>query len=138
VCGVPRSILLTDFFSSLRFSIFSLNFFSFLFSLDSAEVEAFIASDEFLEKTYEEFFRCDTSHMSRLNATQLLLACLHLEQDLRPLLPPQSAKHRQPCPADVEAILQKFATPGTSELDSEQFIEFSRVLFRSVCGLVKV
>jgi hypothetical protein len=105
---------------------------------DSAEVESFIASDEFVEKTYEEFFRCDTSQSNRLNAHQLLLACLHLEQDLRPLLPPQSAKHRQPSMADVEAILTKFATPGTKEMDCDQFLDFSRVLFRNVCAHVKL
>lgn len=114
---------------------------SFLPPSDSSEVEAFISSEEFLEKTVEEFFRCvgggGSSSADRMNAHQLLLACLHLEQDLRPLLPPQSLKHRQPSMADVEVILQQFGG-GARELDCDQFIEFSRVLFRNVCAHVKL
>jgi hypothetical protein len=118
------------------------------------EVESFISSDEFVEKTFEEFFRCDTHHSGVLDATQLLLACLHLEQDLRPLLPPQAAnKHRQPQMSDVELILAKFGTPSSASspsssspgipapainLNPEQFLHFSRVLFRNVCAHVKL
>jgi len=80
----------------------------FIFCSDALEIESFISSDEFVEKTLEEFFRCDTTRSGSLDATQLLLAALHLEQDLRPLLPPQAAKHRQPQMADVEIILQTF------------------------------
>jgi hypothetical protein len=117
---------------------------------DIAEVESFIASEEFVEKTLEEFFRCDTLHTGRLNATQLLLACLHLEQDLRPLIPPQAAKHRQPQLSDVEIILKKFGgggaatarrsggLPESPELDCDQFLQFSRTLFRNVCVHVKL
>jgi hypothetical protein len=107
------------------------------------EVEAFVRSDEFLEKTIEEFVRCDTRASNRLDRRQLLLACVHLEQDLRPLLPAQAAKHRQPTPQDVEHILRQFGTPGAdgsaaTELDAEQFLTFSRVLFRNVCAHVKL
>ena len=121
----------------------------------SQEVEAFIASEEFVEKTYEEFARCDVRHVNKLDSQQLLLACLHLEQDLRPLLPPQSAaKHRQPSSADVEAVLRRFAVKSDhegihdgkaggarttpTELNLEQFLHFARVLFRNVCAHVKV
>ena len=122
---------------------------------DLAEVESFIASEEFVEKTLEEFFRCDTLRTGRLNATQLLLACLHLEQDLRPLIPPQAAKHRQPQLSDVEIILNKFGSssagggeaataqrsgglPESPELDCDQFLHFSQTLFRNVCAHVKL
>jgi len=109
---------------------------------DAAEVECFIASEEFCEKTFEEFFRCDTAHRGRLNSTQLLLACLHLEQDLRPLIPPQAAKHRQPQLSDVDVILNKFGarTNGAApiDLDCDQFLQFSRMLFRNVCAHVKL
>lgn len=105
---------------------------------DSAEVETFTVSDEFIEKSFEEFVRCDLGGAGRLDSAQLLLACLHLEQDLRPLLPPQSAKYRQPSMADVDAVMHQFATNGTREIDAEQFLEFSRVLFRNVCAHVKL
>lgn len=126
---------------------------------DAAEVESFIASEEFIEKTFEEFYRCTTggggtdssSGNVKLNATQLLLACLHLEQDLRPLIPPQAAKHRQPQLSDVEVIMKQFggssgsgggggssARAGNLELDDQQFLQFSRVLFRNVCAHVKL
>jgi len=113
------------------------------------EVESFVASDEFVEKTLEEFCRCDTQQTGVLDATQLLLAALHLEQDLRPLLPAQAAaKHRQPQLSDVEQILNKFGAqqqqgPGAAAgpprgLGPEEFLNFSRVLFRNVCAHVKL
>lgn len=130
---------------------------------DAAEVETFIASEEFVEKTFEEFYRCapgggvggsggDSGATVRLNAMQLLLACLHLEQDLRPLIPPQAAKHRQPQLSDVEVIMKQFGGASNSggggghpsarannlELDDQQFLQFSRVLFRNVCAHVKL
>ena len=131
---------------------------------DAFEVESFISSEEFVEKTFEEFYRCTTggggtdapSGHVKLNATQLLLACLHLEQDLRPLIPPQAAKHRQPQLSDVEIIMKQFGGPsgssgsggsgggsnsaraGNLELDDQQFLQFSRVLFRNVCAHVKL
>lgn len=110
---------------------------------DAAEVECFIASEEFCEKTFEEFFRCDTAHRGRLNSAQLLLACLHLEQDLRPLIPPQAAKHRQPQLSDVDVILNKFGTKAANgaapiDLDCDQFLQFCRMLFRNVCAHVKL
>ncbi len=130
---------------------------------DALEIESFISSDEFVEKTLEEFFRCDTSRSGCLDATQMLLAALHLEQDLRPLLPPQAAKHRQPQMADVESILQMFGggkhgkmhtaggqgqgqgqqeraagTGPAQSLNHLEFLHFSRVLFRNVCAHVKL
>lgn len=105
--------------------------------LDSFEVESFISSDEFLEKTLEEFVRCDVSGCGRLSPSQLLLACLHLEQDLRALMPPHAPKHRQPTQADVDIILRKYAKPNGREIECEQFVEFARVLFRNVCARVR-
>lgn len=117
--------------TSLTFALFS-----FSVVLASNEVESFICSDEFVEKSFEEFVRCDTRGVDRLTTQQLLLACLHLEQDLRPLLPLQSVKHRQPILPDAEFIMKQFV-PNGSEMEPEQFIEFARALFRNVCAHVK-
>jgi hypothetical protein len=137
------------------FPVSYLSCLDFFFLLDAAEVESFIQNEEFIEKIFEEFFRCDVGRMNALNARQLLLACLHLEHDLRPLMPQQTTKHRQPGLSDAETILNKFGSAAANSiqametqkqkagdkqmtLDCDQFLEFCRVLFRNVCAHVKL